>query len=393
MPFDASLCMLYELFAFLQRTIDPPGFQVFQFITVRASLAALTALVIALFAGRRIILWLKRQQLGERVRTGDASGSVDHAHKAGTPTMGGLIILLSLLGSVLLWGDLKQPYVWLAIGATAWMGAVGFADDYIKTVRKQKDGLSAWMKIAAQVGIGAIVGSVLYFTPAFADYNSLTYLPFLKNQALDYYFFRDWIAGPDIGWLVYIPVVTFIMTAVSNAVNLTDGLDGLAAGVTAFVSLGLTALVYVSGNVNLASFLNVMYLPGTGELTVFCAAMTAACFGFLWYNGYPASVFMGDTGALALGAAVGAITLMVRKELLLPLLGIVYFAEALSVIIQTSYFKYTRRKTGTGQRVFRMAPLHHHYETKGTHEAKIVTRFWIITALTVIAALLTLRIR
>ena len=385
--------MLYELFAFLQRTIDPPGFQVFQFITVRASLAALTALVIALFAGRRIIRWLERQQLGERVRTGTASGTIDHAHKAGTPTMGGLIILLSLLGSVLLWGDLKEPYVWLAIAATAWMGAVGFADDYIKTVRKQKEGLSAWTKIAAQVGIGVLVGSVLYFTPAFAEYNSLTYLPFLKNRAVDYYFFRDWVAGPDIGWIVYIPVVTFIMTAVSNAVNLTDGLDGLAAGVTAFVSLGLMALVYVSGNVNLASFLNVMYLPGTGELTVFCAAMTAACFGFLWYNGYPASVFMGDTGALALGAAVGAITLMVRKELLLPLLGIVYFAEALSVIIQTSYFKYTRRKTGTGKRIFRMAPLHHHYETKGTHEAKIVTRFWIITALTVIAALLTLRIR
>ncbi len=385
--------MLYELFAFLQRTIDPPGFQVFQFITVRASLAALTALVIALFAGRRIIRWLERQQLGERVRTGTESGTIDHAHKAGTPTMGGLIILLSLLGSVLLWGDLKEPYVWLAIAATAWMGAVGFADDYIKTVRKQKEGLSAWTKIAAQVGIGVLVGSVLYFTPAFAEYNSLTYLPFLKNRAVDYYFFRDWIAGPDIGWIVYIPVVTFIMTAVSNAVNLTDGLDGLAAGVTAFVSLGLMALVYVSGNVNLASFLNVMYLPGTGELTVFCAAMTAACFGFLWYNGYPASVFMGDTGALALGAAVGAITLMVRKELLLPLLGIVYFAEALSVIIQTSYFKYTRRKTGTGKRIFRMAPLHHHYETKGTHEAKIVTRFWIITALTVIAALLTLRIR
>lgn len=386
--------MLYELLSLIERTLDPPGFQVFQFITVRASLAALTALVIALFAGRRIIVWLERQQLGERVRTGDASGTVDHTHKAGTPTMGGLIILLALLGSVLLWGDLRQPYVWLALVATAWMGAVGFADDYIKTVLKQKDGLPARYKVFGQVGIGVVVGAVLYFTPAFAEYNSLTYLPFIKDYSLDYYFFRDWVTTSiDLGWLVYIPVVVFIMSAVSNAVNLTDGLDGLAAGVTAFVSLGLMALVYVSGNVNLATFLNVMHLPGTGELTVFCAAMAAACFGFLWYNGYPASVFMGDTGALALGAAVGAVTLMVRKELLLPLLGIVYFAEALSVIIQTGYFKYTRRKTGTGKRVFRMAPLHHHYETQGTHEAKIVTRFWIITALTVIAALLTLRIR
>ncbi len=385
--------MLYELFAFLQRTLDPPGFQVFQFITVRASLAALTALVIALFAGRRIIVWLERQQLGERVRTGTESGSIDHAHKAGTPTMGGLIILLSLLGSVLLWGDLTQPYVWLAMGATAWMGAVGFADDYIKTVRKQKDGLSARAKIAAQVGIGIVVGSVLYFTPAFAEYNSLTYVPFFKNRTLDYYFFRDWVSIPDLGWLIYIPVVTFIMTAVSNAVNLTDGLDGLATGVTAFVSLGLMALVYVSGNINLATFLNVMYLPGTGELTVFCAAMTAACFGFLWYNGYPASVFMGDTGALALGAAVGAVTLMVRKELLLPLLGIVYFAEALSVILQTSYFKYTRRKTGTGKRIFRMAPLHHHYELKGWPEPRVIVRFWIVTVVLVLFGLASLKIR
>ena len=385
--------MLYELLTLIHDTLDPPGFQVFQFITVRASLAALTALLIALFAGRRIIEWLKRQQLGEQVRTGKEAGAIDHTHKAGTPTMGGVIILLALLGSVLLWGDLREPYVWVAIIATAWMGAVGFADDYIKTVRKQKDGLPASVKLGGQISIGMLVGAVLYFMPALSDYNSLTHLPFVPEGTLDYYFFRDWVGSVDLGWIVYIPIAVFIMTACSNAVNLTDGLDGLTAGVTAFVSLGLLALVYITGNINLASFLNVMHLPGTGELTVFCAAMAAACFGFLWYNGYPASVFMGDTGALALGAAVGALTLMVRKELLLPLLGIVYLAEALSVIIQTSYFKYTRRTTGTGQRVFRMAPLHHHYEAQGTHEAKIVTRFWIVTALTVIAALLTLRIR
>lgn len=389
--------MLYYLISYLEQLYQPPGFQVIQFITVRAALAAMTALVIALFAGRSIIKWLKRQQLGEQIRKGEDAGVVSHAHKAGTPTMGGIIILLSILGATLLWGDIGETYVWLAMLATTWMGAVGFADDYIKTVKKRKDGLAPRYKILGQVGIGVVVGSVLYFSPAFSEFNTLTYVPFLKDRVFDYYFFEDWTgriaSGWDLGWMVYLPVVVFIMTAVSNAVNLTDGLDGLTTGVTAFVSLGLVALVYISGNVNLATFLDVMYLPGIGELTVFGAAMVSACFGFLWYNGYPATVFMGDTGALALGAAVGAVTLMVRKELLLPLLGIVYFAEALSVILQTSYFKYTRRRTGTGKRIFRMAPLHHHYEARGTHEAKIVTRFWIVTALTVIAALLTLRIR
>ncbi|WP_022834346.1 phospho-N-acetylmuramoyl-pentapeptide-transferase [Salisaeta longa] len=385
--------MLYFFLKFLERQFEPPGFQVFQFITVRASLAAITALIIALFAGRRIIRWLRAQQLGERVRSGEAAGAVSHAHKAGTPTMGGIIILLSLLGSTALWADLSNTYLWLLWGATAWMGLVGFADDYIKTVRKNKDGLAARYKVWGQVSIGLLVGGVLYFHPDFEAFNALTYMPFLKNRVINYDVFEGWVHGVDLGWVVYLPVAVFIMTAVSNAVNLTDGLDGLTTGVTAFVGLGLTALAYISGNVNFATFLNVMYLPGTGEIAVFGAALVAACFGFLWYNGYPASIFMGDTGALALGAAVGAMTLMVRKELLLPLLGIVYVAEAVSVIMQTSYFKYTRRRTGTGRRIFRMAPLHHHFEAKGTHEAKIVTRFWIVTALTVIAALLTLRIR
>jgi phospho-N-acetylmuramoyl-pentapeptide-transferase len=327
------------------------------------------------------------------VREGEAAGVIDHAHKAGTPTMGGVIILLSILGATLLWGAIAETYVWLILLATAWMGAVGFADDYIKTVQKNKDGLPARTKVAGQVGIGVVVGAVLYFHPSFAEFNTLTYVPFVKDYVLNYDIFDAWITGIDLGWVIYIPVVVFIMSAVSNAVNLTDGLDGLSTGVTAFVSLGLVALAYVSGNTQLATFLNVMYLPGTGELAVFGAAMAASCFGFLWYNGYPATVFMGDTGALALGAAVGSMTLMIRKELLLPILGIVYFAEAVSVIIQTGYFKYSRRRTGTGRRVFRMAPLHHHFEARGTHEAKIVTRFWIVTALTVIAALLSLRIR
>ncbi len=385
--------MLYYLIQYLEETISPPGFQAIQFITVRASLAGLTALIIALFGGRYIINWLSRKQLGEQVREGSDAGIVSHAHKAGTPTMGGVIILLAILGSTLLWGAIAETYVWLIMLATAWMGVVGFLDDYIKTVKKQKDGLPARAKVAAQVAIGLIVGSVLYFTPAFEAYHTTTYLPFIRGKVVDYYFFEQWVGDIDIGWIVYLPVAVFIMTAVSNAVNLTDGLDGLTTGVTAFVSLGLLVLSYASGNVVMADFLDVMYLPGTGELTVLVAAMAAACFGFLWYNGYPATVFMGDTGSLALGAAVASITLSVRKELLLPILGLIYFLEALSVIVQTGYFKYTKKRTGTGQRVFLMAPLHHHYEAKGTHESKIVTRFWIVTAFTVVATLLILRVR
>jgi len=385
--------MLYYLIEYIDRLYAPPGFQVVQFITVRAALASITALGIALVGGRGIIRWLRREQIGEQIREGDAAGAVSHAHKAGTPTMGGIIILISLLGATLLWGDIANTYVWLILLVTVWLGGIGFADDYVKTIRKRKEGLDPRTKLIGQVGVGLLVGGVLYFHPAFADYNSLTFVPFLKEGRLDYDVFRFLELGVDLGWVVYLPVAAFIVTAVSNAVNLTDGLDGLTAGVTAFVALGLTALVYVSGNAELAAFLNVLFLPGTGELTVFAAALAAACLGFLWYNGYPATVFMGDTGALALGGAVGAMTLMARKELLLPLLAIVYFAEAVSVILQTTYFKYTRRQTGTGKRIFRMAPLHHHYEAQGLHEAKIVTRFWIVTAITVIAALLTLRIR
>ncbi len=385
--------MLYYLIDYLEQLYQPPGFQAIRFITVRASLSALTALVIALFVGRSMINWLSRQQLGERVREGEDAGAVSHAHKAGTPTMGGLIIILAILTATLLWGAIAEVYVILAIVATAWMGAIGFADDYIKTIKKNKEGLSPRMKVAGQVGIGLLVGATLYFYPGFEAYNTFTSLPFMTDGVLNYYFFDDWDGAIDLGWLVYIPVAIFIMTAVSNAVNLTDGLDGLTTGVTAFVSLGLVVLCYVSGNANFSEFLNELFLPGTGELTVFAAAMAAACFGFLWFNGYPATVFMGDTGSLALGAAVGALTLMVRKELLIPLLGAVYFMEALSVIMQTVYFKYTKRRTGTGQRIFLMAPIHHHFEAKGTHEAKIVTRFWIITAVTVIAAIMTMRIR
>ncbi|NBC00133.1 MAG: phospho-N-acetylmuramoyl-pentapeptide-transferase [Bacteroidetes bacterium] len=381
--------MLYYLIEYLDRLYDPPGFQVVQFITVRAALAAVTALFIALFLGKRIIRWLRAQQLGERVRD---DVIVSHAHKAGTPTMGGVIILLSILGATLLWGALQEVYVWLIVLATAWMGAFGFADDYIKTVKQDKRGLAPRIKVVGQVTLGILVGAVLYFHPEFAEVRSVTYLPFIRDGFIDYAV-PGTIGPVDLTWLLYIGVSVFIITALSNSVNITDGLDGLATGVTAFVSLGLLALTYIAGNVVLANFLNSIYLPGAGELAVFAAAMAAACFGFLWYNGFPASVFMGDTGSLALGAAVGATMLMIRKELLLPLLGLVYLVEAGSVIIQTGYFKYSRWRTGKGQRVFRMAPLHHHYEAKGEHEAKIVLRFWIIAALAVIATLLVLRIR
>ncbi len=385
--------MLYYLIDYLEQVYQPPGFQAFAFITVRAALAAVTALFIALFVGRSIINWLSRKQLGERVREGEGAGVVSHAHKAGTPTMGGIIILLAVAIATLLWGALKETYVWLSLFAMVWMGAVGFADDYIKTVKKNKSGIPPRIKIISQVGLGLLIAGVLYFWPGFESHHTYTSLPFVPDGRLDYYFFADWIPGIDLGWLIYVPVVVFVMTAVTNAVNLTDGLDGLTTGVTAFVSMGLVALCYISGNANLSGYLNEMFLPGTGELVVFTAALSAACFGFLWFNGYPATVFMGDTGSLALGAAVGVTTLMVRKELLLPLLGAVYFFEALSVIVQTGYFKYTKRRTGVGKRVFLMAPLHHHFEARGTHEAKIVVRFWIVTAVTVIAALMSLRIR
>ena len=385
--------MLYYLITYLEEQFQPPGFQAVQFITVRAALAAITALIIALFVGRRIIAWLRRQQVGEQVREGEAAGAVDHSHKAGTPTMGGVIILLAILGSTLLWGAIAEVYVWLIMLATAWMGVFGFADDYIKVVKKDKKGLAPRVKIVGQVSLGIIVGSVLYFHPQFADVRGLTDLPFLRDFVFNYNVIEGWFEGVDLGWFIYIPVVVFIVTATSNAVNLTDGLDGLAAGVTAIVALGLVMLCYISGNVNLADFIGVMYLPGAGELTIFATALVAACLAFLWFNGYPATVFMGDTGALALGAAVSTLALMVKKELLLPLLCLVFFMETLSVIVQTSYFKYTRRKTGEGKRIFRMAPLHHHFEAKGAHEVKIVVRFWIITVITVIATLLSLRIR
>ena len=383
--------MLYHLFTWLNETYDPPGFDVFRFITVRATLAAGTALLIAIFGGKKIIQGLRRRLIGETIREGEDAGAVSHAHKAGTPTMGGLILLLSLSGGVLLWGDLTNAYVWIALGATLWMGAFGFADDYIKVVRKDKKGLAERTKLVGQISLGLLLSLILLSLGALDGVHTLTSLPFVPDGLIDYAAFAPF--SETAGRVVYVLAITFILTGVSNAVNLTDGLDGLTAGTTAFVMLGLIAMTYVTGNVNLAAFVNDVYLPETGELTVFAGAVAAACFGFLWYNGHPAQVFMGDTGSLALGAAVGTLAILIKKELYLPVLCAIFFAETVSVIVQTGYFKYSRARTGTGQRVFRMAPLHHHYEALGIHESKIVIRFWIVSALLVILTLFLLRIR
>ncbi|HYE96059.1 MAG TPA: phospho-N-acetylmuramoyl-pentapeptide-transferase [Rubricoccaceae bacterium] len=384
--------MLYFLLRWLNQEFDPPGFDVFQFITVRATLAAGTALLIGIFGGKRIIIRLRRQQLRETVREGDDAGVVSHAHKRGTATMGGVIILLALGGATLLWGDLTNRYVWLALVATLWMGAVGFADDYIKVVKKNKEGIAARVKLAGQMALGLLVSLTLLLDERLDGIHTVTSLPFFPNGTFDYAVLTAW-TGLALAPLVYGLAVTFILTGVSNAVNLTDGLDGLTTGTAAFVSIGLIAMVYITGNAIAADFVNDLYVRDTGELTVFAAALAAACFGFLWYNGYPAQVFMGDTGSLALGAAIGTLAILIKKELYLPVLCGVFFAETLSVIVQTAWFKYTKRRYGEGRRVYRMAPLHHHYEALGVHESKIVIRFWIVTALLVILTLFLLRIR
>lgn len=378
--------MLYWLFEWLQETYQPPGFGAFQYITVRSALAASMALLISVFVGKRIINWLRHMQLGEVVRSG--IGLDSHLAKTGTPSMGGIIILLASLLPTLLWIKLDNLYGWMIIFVMLSLGLVGFLDDYIKIIKKDKKGLAGKLKITGQVTVGLIFGSFIYFWPDFQEYNTLTTVPFLKNVNIDYA-----ILGPELGWLIYIPVVIFIITGVSNAVNLTDGLDGLASGTSAIAGTALGILTYVSGRVDFSDFLDIMYLPGSGELTIFCASLIGGCLGFLWYNTHPAQVFMGDTGSLAIGGAIAAVAIMVHKELLLPILCGVFFMETISVIIQTGYFKYTRSRFGEGKRYFLMAPLHHHFEKKGFDESKIVVRFWIIAILLAILTLTTLKIR
>ena len=374
--------MLYYILDQLYMQFHVPGFGLVRFITFRAAAAAVTALIIAFWIGPKIIRKLKEKQIGEAAKV---EAPKTHLTKAGTPTMGGLIVLASVLIPTILWGNLGNLYVVLIIFVTAALGIVGFLDDYLKVVRKKPKGLIGRYKIAGQVFVGVVVGSVIYFLPEFIDKDlvplrSSTTVPFFKNLEFDF-------------GILYIPVVIFVITATSNAVNLTDGLDGLAIGLVAIVSLTLAVMTYISGNAVVSSYLTIPFLRGSGELTIYCTALAGASLGFLWFNAYPAQVFMGDTGSLALGGAIGALCVLIKKELLLPTLGGIFLAETLSVIIQRLYFKYTKKKYGEGRRIFRMAPLHHHFEMLGWPEPKIVTRFYVVAILMMILSLATFKVR
>ena len=408
--------MLYYLFEYLDKSLNIPGSGVFQYITFRSALALMLSLLISTVYGKKIITILKNKQVGETVRE---LGLTGQNQKAGTPTMGGLIIIIATLIPVLLLTKLNNIYIILLIITTLWMGTIGFIDDYIKIFKKDKAGLKGIFKVIGQVGLGLIVGSVLYFSPGVTvreksvkpvTFNqtessisasakeiksTITTIPFVKNNELDYAkilepFTEDY---QKWAWLVFIPIVIFIITAVSNGANLTDGIDGLAAGTSAISVLALGIFTFISGNIILSSYLNVMYIPNSGEMTVFVSAFAGALVGFLWYNSYPASVFMGDTGSLTIGGIIAVLAISVRKEMLLPILCAIFFAESASVILQVFYFKYTKKRFGEGRRIFLMAPLHHHYQKKGYHESKIVTRFWIVTILLAIVAIVTLKLR
>ena len=351
------------------------GFNVFRYITVRAALSAVTALAVALWLGPKIVALLQRKQIGEEIRI---EGPESHLVKKGTPTMGGLIIVMSIAIGTLLWANITNMYLLLALAATLVMALIGFIDDYLKAIKKMKKGLVGRYKLIGQISLGLIIGSIVVWHPYFNGIHTNTSIPFFKNLEFDFGYF-------------YIPIIVFVITAASNSVNLTDGLDGLAAGLSSVTFIVLAGIAYVTSNVNFSNYLNIIYLPGAEELVIFSMAVFGASTAFLWYNAYPAQVFMGDTGSLALGAAMGTVAVLLKKELLLLFIGGVFIAETLSVIIQTSYFKYTRKKYGEGRRIFKMAPLHHHYELKGWHETKVVVRFWIIGILLALLSLATFK--
>lgn len=415
--------MLYYLFEYLDKSLNVPGTGVFQYITFRSALAVLLSLLISTIYGKKIINFLRSQQVGETVRELGLEGQTQ---KAGTPTMGGLIIIISTLIPVLLLAKLDNIYIVLLIVTTLWMGTLGFIDDYIKIFKKDKKGLKGVFKVIGQVGLGIIVGAVLYFDPGVTvrsdtqykniyaqttpvsttdqaviypspmeEKSTATTIPFFKNNELDYAELLSWAGGNyrDYAWLVFIPVVIFIITAVSNGANLTDGIDGLAAGTSAISVLALGIFTFVSGNIIFSNYLNIMYIPNSGEMTIYIAAFVGALVGFLWYNSYPAAVFMGDTGSLTIGGIIAVLAIAVRKELLLPLLCGIFVVENLSVVMQVSYFKYTKKRFGEGRRIFLMSPLHHHYQKKGYHESKIVVRFWIVGILLAILSIVTLKLR
>lgn len=410
--------MLYYLFDYLHRAYNLPGAGMFQYISFRAGIAAILSLLIATLSGKRIIGLLYRLQVGETVRDLGLEGQKE---KAGTPTMGGIIIILALLIPVLLLTRLDNIYIILLIITTLWMGLIGFIDDYIKVFRKNKDGLKGRFKVLGQVSLGIIVGATLYFHPDVTVKNenaqasrmvqtqtqrrplsemaevksTKTTIPFMKNNELDYASLIKW-TGENYKhwvWLIFIPIVIFIITAVSNGANLTDGIDGLAAGSSAIIVFTLGIFAWISGNTIFSEYLNIMYIPHVGEVTIFIAAMVGALIGFLWYNTYPAQVFMGDTGSLTIGGIIAVLAIMVRKELLIPVLCGIFLMENLSVMLQVAYFKYTKKKYGEGRRIFLMSPLHHHYQKKGYHESKIVMRFLIVGIILALISFITLKIR
>ena len=404
--------MLYYLFTYLQEALNFPGAGVFQYISFRAAMAVIVSLLISLIFGKRIISFLAKKQVGESIRDLGLEGQVE---KAGTPTMGGLIIISSILVPTILFAQLDNIYVILMIITTLWMGLIGFMDDYIKVFKKDKKGLAGKFKVLGQVSLGLLVGFILYFHPDVVmreqistidksaqvvviqeDLKStMTTIPFVKNNEFDYSDLLSWLGdtAQDWAWLIFIPMVIFIVTAVSNGANLTDGIDGLATGTSAIIGLVLAIFAYVSGNIIFADYLNIMYIPNSGELVIFIAAFVGACVGFLWYNSYPAQVFMGDTGSLAIGGIIAVFAIAIRKELLIPIICGIFLIENLSVLIQVSYFKYTKKKFGEGKRIFLMSPLHHHYQKAGLHESKIVTRFWIVGIMLAILSFVTLKLR
>lgn len=408
--------MLYYLFDYLDKTLDIPGTGVFQYITFRSGLAVILSLLISTIYGKKIIEFLRNQQVGETIRELGLEGQTK---KAGTPTMGGLIIILATLIPVFLLAKLDNIYILLLIVTTLWMGTIGFIDDYIKIFKKDKEGLKGKFKVIGQVGLGLIVGSVLYFHPgvtvrkdtqrtnimtesnqtmvqaAVEEKSTATTIPFFKNNEFDYAEVLSFMGDgfQDYAWLIFIPIVIFIITAVSNGANLTDGIDGLAAGTSAISVLTLGIFTFVSGNIIFSNYLNIMYIPNSGEMTVFISAFVGSLIGFLWYNSYPAAVFMGDTGSLTIGGIIAVIAIAIRKELLIPIICGIFLAENLSVVVQVAYFKYTKKKFGEGKRIFLMSPLHHHYQKKGYHESKIVTRFWIVGIILAILSIVTLKLR
>jgi phospho-N-acetylmuramoyl-pentapeptide-transferase len=420
--------MLYYLFNYLDRVFDVPGAGAFNYISFRAALALITSLIISLLFGKRIIEFIRRKQIGETIRELGLQGQTE---KKGTPTMGGLIIIGAIIIPTLLFAKVHNVYIILMLVTTVWLGAIGFIDDYIKVFKKDKEGLKAKFKVIGQVGIGLIVGSVLYFhpdvvikerihratsdivtissleqrkmsEPRYAEHSTKTIkttIPFVKNNELDYSSFISWMCDDcgKWGWLIFIPMVILIITAVSNGANITDGIDGLAAGTSAIIGTVLGILAWVSGNFIFADYLNIMYIPHSSELVVFIAAFIGACIGFLWYNAYPAQVFMGDTGSLAIGGIIAVFAIAIRKELLIPILCGVFVVENLSVIMQVYYFKFQKRKHGIEfareNRLFKMAPLHHHYQKVGFHESKIVMRFFIVGIALAVLTLVTLKLR